>query len=66
MAQESIAAGQSYANTSHAYVFPVSAGVNTFEIRIFRDSGNGGLSAWYGELAAIYTPFGPTGTGSVD
>jgi hypothetical protein len=60
-AQESIASGQSYANTAHAHVFLVDAGVNTFQILLLRSSGNGALTASYGELAAIYTPFGPTG-----
>jgi hypothetical protein len=62
-AQESIAAGQSYANTAQAHVFHVNAGVHTFEILLLRSSGNGALTASYGELAAIYTPFGPTGAG---
>jgi hypothetical protein len=65
LAQESISAGQFRANTSHAYVFPVMAGVNTFDIRILRDSGNGTLQGYFGELAAIYTPFGSTGTGTL-
>jgi hypothetical protein len=64
-AQESIPPEQDYANISHAWVFPVNAGVNTFDIRIYRDTGNGALYASLGELAAIYSPFGsaapPTG-----
>jgi hypothetical protein len=67
LAQESISAGQFfYANTSHAYVFPVMAGVNTFDVRVARESGNGTLQGYFGELAAIYVPFGSTGTGPVD
>jgi hypothetical protein len=65
-AQESIAAGQSYANTAHAFVFPVNAGLNTFDIRIHRNIGNGVLAANYAELAAIYTPFGSAGEGPAD
>jgi hypothetical protein len=64
-AQESIASGQSYANTAQAHVFLVDAGVNTFEILLLRSSGNGALTASYGELTAIYTPFGPTGAGTL-
>ena len=62
---ESIAPGQSYANLSHAWVFPVEAGVNTFDIRLSRHAGDGNLYGWYGELTALYTPFGPGGTGTL-
>jgi hypothetical protein len=63
--EESIAPGQLFANTSHAWVFPVAAGVNTFDIRIARDTTNGTMSGWFGELAAIYSPFGSTGAGTL-
>ena len=49
------------ANTSHASVFAVSAGVNNFTIRIIREPGDGELYGWWGELAAVFSPFGPTG-----
>jgi hypothetical protein len=50
---------------SHAWVFPVEAGVNTFDLRMFRSTGNGFVKALSAELAAIYSPFGPTGTGTL-
>jgi hypothetical protein len=53
------------ANTSHAYVFPVHAGVNTFNIRLSRGTGDGALEGWYGELSAVFSPFGPTGAGTL-
>jgi hypothetical protein len=62
--QESIAPGQHYANISHAWVRPVDAGVNTFEIFVSREVGNGTVQGWLGELAAIYSPFGSTGAGT--
>jgi hypothetical protein len=58
---DSIAAGQTYANVSHAWVFPVDAGVNTFDVFVMRTVGNGTLQGWFGELTAIYSPFGSTG-----
>jgi hypothetical protein len=50
---------------SHAWVFPVEAGVNTFDLRLLRSTGNGFVNALSAELAAIYSPFGPTGTGTL-
>jgi hypothetical protein len=61
----SIAAGQFYENISNAWVFPVNAGVNTFTIGIGRASGDGVLNAWSCQLAAIYSPFGSTGAGTL-
>jgi hypothetical protein len=46
-------------------VFPVSAGVNTFEIRLSRNSASGNLYSWWGVLTAEYTPYGSTGTGTL-
>jgi hypothetical protein len=63
--QDSIAPGQTFANVSHAWVFPVDPGVNTFEILEKREAGNGTLQGWFGELAAIYSPFGSTGAGTL-
>jgi hypothetical protein len=59
--QGSIAPGQSFGNVSNAWVFPVDAGVNTFEMFAMREVGNGTLQGWLGELAAVYSPFGSTG-----
>ena len=42
-------------------MFAVSAGVNNFTIRIIREPGDGELYGWWGELAAVFSPFGPTG-----
>jgi hypothetical protein len=53
------------ATMSHAWVFPVEAGVNTFDLRLLRSTGNGFVNALSAELAAIYSPFGPTGTGTL-
>jgi hypothetical protein len=64
-AEESPAANDLRTNMSHAYVFPVNAGVNTFDIRLSRFGGNGTLQGWFAELAAIYTPFGSTGAGTL-
>ena len=47
-------------------VFPVSAGVNTFDIRLRRFSGNGELDGWWGVLTAEYTPYGSTGGGTLN
>ena len=63
VAQESLLAAPGMANTSHAWKFPVNAGVNTFELLVRREPGVGSLSAEFGELAALYAPFGPTGNG---
>ena len=52
-------------NTSHAHVFPVNAGVNTFNIRISRGIGDGALNGWFGELSAVFSPFGSTGAGTL-
>jgi hypothetical protein len=49
-----------YASSTTSYVFPVSAGVRTFELRAFRFSGSG-TNTVYGELTAMYVPFGSTG-----
>jgi hypothetical protein len=66
-AAESIPAGQVCATTSHAWVFPVNAGVNTFELRVKRlNSGGGFLLAHRMALAAIFSPFGPTGAETLD
>jgi hypothetical protein len=48
-----------------SYVFPVSAGVNTFDIRLARTSGDGSLSGWWGQMNALYVPFGSTGSGTL-
>ena len=52
-------------NTSHAWVFPVNPGVNTFDLRLWRSAGDGALFASVGQLAAIYSPFGSTGDGNL-
>jgi hypothetical protein len=46
-------------------VFPVSAGVNTFDIRLNRFVGDGILYGWWGVLTAEYTPYGSTGGGTL-
>jgi hypothetical protein len=52
------------ANAGLDAVFPVSAGVNTFEIRLSQEGGSGGsLFGDFGVLTAEYTPYGSTGTG---
>jgi hypothetical protein len=61
-AEESMGPGQVSANISHAWVFPVKAGVNTFRITIGRRGSDGILAGAFGELAAVYSPFGPAGT----
>ena len=43
---------------------PVDAGVNYVDIRLARFNGlSGALHGWYGSLSAVFSPFGPTGTG---
>jgi hypothetical protein len=46
-------------NVSLDGIFPVSAGVNTFEIRLARrfSGGNGAIQGWQGTLTAEYTPY---------
>ena len=57
--------GQPYTTVGSSYVFPVSAGVNTFDLRLQRATGNGTLNGWWGQMNAIYVPFGHTGTGTL-
>jgi hypothetical protein len=54
-----------YGNAGLDAVFPVSAGVNTFDIRLSRNSSSGQLDGWWGVLSAEYTPYGSTGTGTL-
>jgi hypothetical protein len=55
-----------YGNAGLDAVFPVNAGVNTFEIRLNRDTGgNGTLQSENGVLTGEYTPYGSTGTGTL-
>jgi hypothetical protein len=52
------------ANAGLDAVFPVSAGVNTFEIRLSQEGGSAGtLFGDFGVLTAEYTPYGSTGSG---
>jgi hypothetical protein len=54
-----------YANIGLDHVFPVSAGVNTFDIRLSRFTwGNGTLYGYNSSLTAEFTPYGSTGTGT--
>ncbi len=51
-----------YSQGSMSYVFPVNAGVNTFDLRLSRFNGTtGAIDGWFGEMNAIYSPFGSTG-----
>jgi hypothetical protein len=54
-----------YGNAGLDAVFPVSAGVNTFDIRLRRNSSSGQLDGWWGVLTAEYTPYGSTGTSTL-
>lgn len=56
-----------FGNAGLDAVFPVNAGVNTFDIRLRRSfsGGNGKLHGWFGVLTAEYTPYGSTGTGTL-
>jgi hypothetical protein len=54
-----------FSATSASWVFPVSAGVNTFVIRLTRSAGNGTLNGWFAEMNAIYSPFGDTGGSTI-
>jgi hypothetical protein len=48
-------------------VFPVSSGTNTFRMVVRRAAGgNGTVTATSGVLTALYTPFGASGTGSLN
>jgi hypothetical protein len=55
--------GTEFQTGSMSIVFPVGAGVNTFDLRFSRgnDSGGGTINGWYAEMNAIYSPFGSTG-----
>jgi hypothetical protein len=59
--QDSVGTGQRDANMSHVSVFPVNPGLNTFQMRLVRNTGDGNLRAQTMELTAIYSPFGPAG-----
>ncbi len=62
-AEETVPSGARNGNIAHASVFPVSAGENRFDIRVYRlFSGDGTLQGWFAELTAIYSPFGSTGS----
>lgn len=50
-----------YGNMAPSWVFPVSAGVNTFDLRVSRGSGDGTINGWWGMMTAVYSPFGSTG-----
>jgi hypothetical protein len=56
---------ETFAEVSPSYVFPVSAGVNTFDIRLARFAGDGTLYGWWGQMNALYVPFGSTGSGTL-
>lgn len=56
---------EQFAQVGPSYVFSVSAGVNTFDIRLARASGDGTLSGWWGQMNALYVPFGSTGSGTL-
>jgi hypothetical protein len=64
-AQVSIPVPVTQSTIAQAWVFPVNAGVNTFNIQVFRSNGDGTFYASLGELAAIYSPFGSTGAGTL-
>jgi hypothetical protein len=54
--------GAGYDSAGNSWVFPVSAGANTFDIRIYRGTSTSGtLNGWYAEMNAIFVPFGATG-----
>lgn len=50
-----------FVNLAPTHVFPVAAGVNTFQLAVSRLSGDGQLKGVLGSLTALYTPFGSTG-----
>lgn len=54
-----------FGNAGLDAVFPVHAGVNTFDIRLQRLGGNGELDGWFGVLTGEYTPYGSTGAGTL-
>jgi hypothetical protein len=52
--------------TSNSWVFPVNAGVNTFDVRITRNDGEtGGINGWFAEMNATFVPFGATGGATI-
>ena len=49
-------------SNSSSWMFPVNAGVNTFQIVLTRNNlGNGNLEGWFAEMTGLYVPFGSTG-----
>jgi hypothetical protein len=52
-------------NMAQAYVFPVSAGVHTFDIRLTRVGTTGQIFGWFASMNALFVPFGSTGTGTL-
>jgi hypothetical protein len=59
-------ATNTYGNAGLDAVFPVDAGANTFDIRVARSGTSGTLYGWWGVLTAEYTPYGSTGTSTLD
>jgi hypothetical protein len=57
--------GSSRAALGFSVLVPVSAGENFFDLRLTRFHGTTGvLHGWYASVAAIFSPFGPTGGGT--
>ena len=57
--------GTGYGNIALDAIFPVNAGVNTFETRLGRGPGDGSITAGQRQLTAEYTPYGSNGTGTL-
>ena len=54
--------GASRASLGFSVLVPVSAGEQFFDLRLNRLHGTTGtINGWYGSLAAVFSPFGPTG-----
>jgi hypothetical protein len=51
-----------FATASTTGIFPVSSGSNTFQLQMGRlGTGNGSVNGWFGNLTAMFVPFGSTG-----
>jgi len=62
--QATVDASTNEANISNTQVFAVTAGVQTFQLQVTRTGAAAGFTDW-GQLTAIYSPFGSTGSGTL-
>lgn len=52
---------ENYGTLANTTVFPVTAGENTFDIRVWRADGDGTIKGWWSNISAVYSPFNADG-----